>query len=86
MKNQFSKWIAPALVVAFAISGAFATHAMNQTKGAAVLTQGYIWHAPKVCEPSDMCNEGPGIACTVGGNQLFALDSTGECQTYLSRP
>ncbi|WP_418501811.1 DUF6520 family protein [Flagellimonas sp.] len=86
MKNRKLKMIAPFLTLVFAISGAFATKAVNNTENLATVP-GYIDH-PFPCEMAIECVDTGGPACLdSNGNEVFGKENPNAttCQTEVFR-
>lgn len=93
MKTSFMKQVVPVAVFAFAIAGAFTTHAMSERSKTLTIVPGFVRLDPNgdECEEHDECSvENTGIMCTVGlvpsGAQLYDKNSAGQCTVPLYRP
>jgi hypothetical protein len=93
MKTIFMKQVLPVAVFAFAIAGAFTTHAMNERSKTFAQVEGFIKLDPNgdECEERDECSTvNNGIVCRVGyspaGAQLYAKNSADKCTVPVYRP
>lgn len=92
MKTKISQLILPMLVVVFAVTSAFTSHAENKSQSVALVT-GYIQHpgAEEPCEASNDCTTvNTGTFCKVGqiatNPRLWDKNINDECVVPLFRP
>jgi hypothetical protein len=92
MKTKLSQLILPMLVIVFAVTSAFTTHAENKSKNVALVT-GYIQHigAQQPCEASNQCSTVTSATfCKVGqiatNPRLWDKNANDECIVPLYKP
>lgn len=87
MKTSIVKMVLPVAVIALAVTGAFASHAMNNAKkGASAPVQGWL-RINGMCNQSIQCNDTGNVLCkTTSNQQVFGKDAAGDCNVELYRP
>jgi hypothetical protein len=86
MKTNFVKMILPVAVFALAVTGAFASHAMNNAKKVAnAPVQGWL-RINGACNQSIQCSNTGNVLCKTASNQqVFGKDTAGDCSVELYR-